>query len=92
MAHQVLVILGWAYMGIVGVGLLLYFLLRLAEPFELWWRARREARPDYARYAVARDIRDIRRRAIHDLLTAEREYHGGGDVIDGTCSEIEVGR
>ncbi|HEY7829534.1 MAG TPA: hypothetical protein VIC06_03095 [Solirubrobacteraceae bacterium] len=81
-------------MGVVGVGFLLYGLLRLSEPFELWWKAHRTARIDYARYAAIRDIRDIRRRAIHDLLAAERQYRdiGGDSVIDGTCSEIEVGR
>lgn len=92
MTHQVLGILGWAYMGVVGVGFLLYFLLRLSEPFELWWRARREARVDYAQYAATRDIRDIRRRAIYDLLEAERQYHDIGsrdDVIDSTAVELK---
>ena len=89
---QVVGILAWAYMGVVGVGLLLYFLVWLSEPFELWWKARREARVDYARYAATRDIRDIRRRAIHDLLEAERQYHGVGsrdDVIESTAVEIK---
>jgi hypothetical protein len=92
MAHRVLDILAWAYMGGAGVGFLLYFLLRLSEPFELWWRGRREARVDYARYTATRDIRDIRRRAIHDLLAAERQYHEVGsrdDVIESTAVEIK---
>jgi hypothetical protein len=93
MAHQVLGILGWAYMGVVGVGFLLYLLLEIVGRIENKLLLLREARVDYARYAATRDIRGIRRRAIHDLLAAERGYHdtrGSGDVIDSTA--VEVGR
>jgi hypothetical protein len=40
-------------------------------------------------------IRDIRKRAIREMLKAEREYRdtvGYGEVIDGTCHEVEVRR
>ena len=57
----------------------------------IWQNWRRKARFDYEVYAAARDIKDIGRRAIHDLLAAEQEYRdigGGGDVIEGTAVEV----
>lgn len=50
-----------------------------------------KARAQYDIYAAEQAIRAIKRRAIHDLLTAE--YHYGerdtGDVIEGTAVEVE---
>jgi hypothetical protein len=56
----------------------------------VWQSWRRRVRFGYEIYAAEQTIHGIRRRAIHDLLTAEREYHdvGGGDVIEGTAVEV----
>jgi hypothetical protein len=46
---------------------------------------------DYQHYAAEQAIRDIKRRAIQELLAAERHYHksgSDGDVIEGTAVEV----
>ncbi len=95
MVHQALVIISYGYMVVVGVGLFLYLLLCLSEPVEKQWKLRQERRIDYARYAALRDVRAVRRHAIREMLKAERERRdtaGYGEIIDGTCHEVEVRR
>jgi hypothetical protein len=59
------------------------------------WRIVRSCRRD-ARLKVHEAqfaIRDIRKRAIREMLKAEREYRstaGYGEVIEGTCHDVEV--
>jgi hypothetical protein len=50
-----------------------------------------KALAEYDTYAAEQAIRAIKRRAIHDLLTAEYHYRGGSteDVIEGTAVEVE---
>jgi hypothetical protein len=46
-------------------------------------------------YEARLAIRDIRKHAIREMLEAEREYRGAagyGEIIDGTCHEVEVRR
>ena len=56
-----------------------------------WRRLRRNSRLDYERYQAEEAIRAIKRRAVHEMLTAERECRdlgGSGDVIEGTAVEV----
>jgi hypothetical protein len=58
----------------------------------LWRKLSAKAGATYDAYAAEQAIRAIRRRAIHELLTAEREhgYLGSNDdVIEGTAVEVE---
>jgi hypothetical protein len=57
----------------------------------VWRRPRRRSRLDYERYQAEQAIRSIKRRAVHELLTAEREYRdrsGNGEIIEGTAVEV----
>ena len=52
---------------------------------------RRRTRLTYERYAAEQAIRSIRRRAVQELLTAEREHRelgGSGEIIEGTAVEV----
>jgi hypothetical protein len=56
-----------------------------------WRRLRRNSRLDYQRYQAEEAIRAIKRRAVHEMLTAERQYRdlGGSDeIIEGTAVEV----
>lgn len=56
-----------------------------------WRRLRRNSRLDYERYQAEEAIRAIKRRAVHEMLTAERQYRdlgGSGEVIEGTAVEV----
>ena len=57
----------------------------------VWRRQRRDSRLDYERYQAEEAIRGIKRRAVHDLLAAERDYRdlgGSGEIIEGTAVEV----
>jgi hypothetical protein len=52
---------------------------------------RQRGRLIYERYAAEQALRNIKRRAIYELLTAEREHRdldGSGDIIEGTAVEV----
>jgi len=59
-------------------------------------RARRRQRRQrtsltYERYAAEQAIRELKRRAVHELLTAEREHRdlgSRGEIIEGTAVEV----
>lgn len=92
--HGVLIVV-LDYAAIVVVVSLVVGLLLSVGSFvkRLWQHWRRRSRLDYERYRAEEEIRHIKRQARRDMLTAEREFRrtdGYGDVIEGTCHEIEV--
>jgi hypothetical protein len=57
----------------------------------VWRHLRRRSRLEHERYRAEQAIRGIKRQAVHELLTAEREHRdrsGNGEIIEGTAIEV----
>jgi hypothetical protein len=92
MVHQFLHDLPKA-VGVSGlVAGAMIWLFWIAGRVERVWRyLRRGSRLDDERYRAEEAIRSIKRRAVHELLTVEREYRdhsGSGEIIEGTAVEV----
>jgi hypothetical protein len=74
---------------VAGAVIWLYWITGRVE--HVWRHLRRGSRLDYQRYQAEQALRSIKRRAIHELLTAEREHRdlgGSGEIIEGTAVEV----
>ena len=81
-----------AVCGVVVVaGFLLWAVIGLVAAAE-WVRDRLpiRARLDYERFHAEQSIRSIKRRAVHEMLEAERavRYAYDPDIIEGTAVEV----
>lgn len=90
-SYQVAGLIGAAFFVCLywfGVGVFLIVEERRQQRRQEW---RRQAGQEYVRDLAEFSIRRTRRRAIQEMLAAEREYHdvgGSGDVIEGTAVEV----
>jgi len=74
---------------VAGTVIWLYWITGWVE--RVWQHLRRGSRVDYQRYQAEQAIRSIRRRAIQELLTAEREHRdlvGMGEIVESTAVEV----
>jgi hypothetical protein len=72
----------------LGVGVAILIELRSQQRHAEW---RRRARQEYTHGVAEFSIRSIKRRAVREMLTAERAHHDlghSGEVIDSTAVEI----
>jgi hypothetical protein len=72
----------------LGTGVLILIESRCQQRRTEW---RRQASQEYARNLAEFSIRITKRRAIQEMLTAEREHRnlgGSGEVIEGTAVEV----
>jgi hypothetical protein len=79
--------------AVYGVSILVTGTIVVAAGFVIgvWRRQRRSSRLDYERHEAEQTIRSIKRRAIQEMLAAEREHRdlgGSGEIIEGTAVEV----
>lgn len=92
MFHHVMLIVFYVSIGGLVVAPLLALAGDLVKHLRARWRKRQMVDLYYERYLADQTIRALKRRGIHDLLAAEREYRdigGSGDVIESTAVELE---
>jgi hypothetical protein len=95
MAHQLLhdLILVLAIFGLVaGAAIILFWIAGSVE--RVWRQMRRPSRLEYEQYRAEDAIRAIKRRAVHEMLTAAREhpdFSSSGDIIESTAVEVRRG-
>ncbi len=95
MGNQLLhdLILGLAIFGLVaGAAIILFWIAVNVE--RVWRQVRRPSRVEYEQYRAEDAIRAIKRRAVHEMLTAAREHRdfsGSGEIIESTAVEVRRG-
>jgi hypothetical protein len=91
MVHQGFVILTYISLGLIVGAPLLALAGDLIKHLQTKWRSRYGADLYYKTYAANQAIRTIRRRAVQELLSAEREHRelgDSGEIIESTAVEV----